>query len=186
MKSTIANFAVSLIFLSTGATFTSAFPAPTPAATGSITSSDDAAVVDQARAQLRPVWRPGPRLDASDSEVTAAPLVARGPVFRRNAESKFQYRKRTSAGLAVAANLAYNLGERDISSPFGVNHVPLPVAMRLKREASLMERDDDYEEDWDCSEYDDDEQEDGDEDEEEASADSSSSCTCLPVPGLRK
>lgn len=170
MKSSISSFALSLVLLSTSATLTSAVPAPLPAATGYASNSEEAALAAEARAQLRPVWRPGPRLDEA-SAPTGTPssssvngLSARqGPVFRRNAESKFQYRKRTSAGLAVVGNLAYGLGERDVASPFGIsggdNHVPLPVQMRVRREASLMERDDNEEEDWDCSEYDDDEDE---------------------------
>lgn len=201
MKSSISTFALSLVLLSTSASFTSAVPAPLPAATGYTSNTEEAALVAEARAQLRPVWRPGPHLDES-STPTASPssnnnnnnkLSARqGPVFRRNAESKFQYRKRTSAGLAVVGNLAYGLNEREIASPFGIgigngdNHVPLPVQMRVRREASLLERDDDEEEDWDCSEYDDDEDEDEqyddgtDDQAEQWSAPASSSETPAP------
>ncbi|KAK9893546.1 hypothetical protein P389DRAFT_191528 [Cystobasidium minutum MCA 4210] len=182
MKSPIANFALSLVLLSTSATFTTAIPAPLPAATGYASGSKDALEAEAARAQLRPVWRPGPRLDAGDS--ASAPtasagsnLSVRGPIFRRNAESKFQYRRRASAGLAVAGNIAYGLEERDVAGPFGINqHVPLPVAMRVRREVSLLERDDDdEEEDYDCSEYDDDEDEEEEEGEEQWSAPASSS-----------
>lgn len=181
MKSSIANFALSLVLLSTTATLTTAIPAPLPAATGYSSNSEEASLAADARANLRPVWRPGPRID--ETTPTGSPssgLSARqGPIFRRNAESKFQYRKRTSAGLAVVGNLAYDLGERDIASPFGIgggdNHVPLPVAMRVRRQASLMERDDDEEEDWDCSEYDDDEEDEGDDQEEQWSSSTSSS-----------
>lgn len=174
MKSPIVNFALSLVLLSTSVTLTSAIPAPLPAATGYASNTEEAKIAEQARAQLRPVWRPGPHLDESSAAAPTSLSARQGPVFRRNAESKFQYRKRTSAGLAVAGNLAYGLGERDVGSPFGinnVNHVPLPVAMRVRREASLMERDDDEEEDWDCSDYED-EDEDGEDqgDEEQWSA----------------
>lgn len=166
MKSSITSFALSLILLSTSATLTSAIPAPLPAATGYNSNTEEASRAADARAQLRPIWRPGPRLDEASaptgSPATGGLSARQGPVFRRNAESKFQYRKRTSAGIAVAGNLAYGLGERDVASPFGIsgrgNTVPLPVQMRVRREASLMERDDDQEEDWDCSEYDDDEE----------------------------
>lgn len=178
MKSTLSNFALSLILLSTSATLTSAIPAPLPAATGYASGSSEALEAEAARAQLRPAWRPGPRIDADSASAptaSAGRLSVRGPIFRRNAESKFQYRRRASAGLAVAGNIAYGLEERDVAGPFGINqHVPLPVAMRVRREASLLERaDDDEEEDWDCSEYDDDEddeEQEGDDEEEQWSA----------------
>lgn len=181
MKSSIANFALSLVLLSTSATFTTAIPAPLPAATGYASDSQEAIEAEAARAQLRPLWRPGPRLDDIAPTAAAGSLAIRGPIFRRNAESKFQYRRRASAGLAVAGNIAYGLGERDVSGPFGINaNVPLPVAMRVRREASLLERDDDdEEEDWDCSEYDDEDEEDQDDNEEQWSAPASSSA---PAP----
>lgn len=183
MKSPIANLALSLVLLSTSATLSSAIPAPLPSPTGYASNSEEALAAEAARAQLRPVWRPGPRLDArSDASLAPTPLAAglspRGPIFsRRNQESKFNYRKRTSAGLAVAGNIAYGLNERDIAAPFGIGNgnVPLPVAMRVRRDASLVERDDDEEEeDWDCSEYDDNDGDDDDdwegENEDEASS----------------